>query len=68
MSADYDAVQAGISQIESEIGPVEVLVNNAGITRDGTMHKMTHEKWDKVIQTNLASCFNACHAVIEGMA
>ncbi|MES9823436.1 MAG: acetoacetyl-CoA reductase [Candidatus Thiodiazotropha endolucinida] len=64
---DFDAVQAGIAKIEEEIGPIEVLVNNAGITRDGTMHKMNFEKWDKVIQTNLASCFNACHAVISGM-
>ncbi|MCG7952742.1 MAG: acetoacetyl-CoA reductase [Candidatus Thiodiazotropha endolucinida] len=64
---DFDAVQAGIAKIEEEIGPIEVLVNNAGITRDGTMHKMNFEKWDKVIQANLASCFNACHAVISGM-
>ena len=65
--SDYDAVHAGIAQIEAKLGPVEVLINNAGITRDGTLHKMTYEKWDKVIQTNLASCFNTCRAVIEGM-
>jgi acetoacetyl-CoA reductase len=65
--SDFDAVEASIAQIEEEIGPIEILVNNAGITRDGTMHKMTFEKWDKVIQTNLASCFNTCHAVINGM-
>jgi acetoacetyl-CoA reductase len=65
--SDFEAVEASITQIEQEIGPVEVLVNNAGITRDGTMHKMNFEKWDKVIQTNLASCFNTCHAVINGM-
>jgi acetoacetyl-CoA reductase len=65
--SDFDAVEAGIAQIEEEIGPIEVLINNAGITRDGTMHKMNFEKWDKVIQTNLASCFNTCHAVINGM-
>ncbi|MES9828329.1 MAG: acetoacetyl-CoA reductase [Candidatus Thiodiazotropha sp.] len=64
---DFDAVKSGIAKIEEEIGPIEVLINNAGITRDGTMHKMNFEKWDKVIQTNLASCFNACHAVISGM-
>ncbi|MEW8028513.1 MAG: acetoacetyl-CoA reductase [Candidatus Thiodiazotropha sp.] len=64
---DFDEVEAGISKIEEEVGPIEVLINNAGITRDGTMHKMNFEKWDKVIQTNLASCFNACHAVINGM-
>lgn len=65
--SDYDAVQAGIAKIEEEFGPIEVLVNNAGITRDGTMYKMDFEKWDKVIQTNLASCFNTCHAVVGGM-
>ena len=65
--SDFDAVQAAIQQIESDLGPVEVLVNNAGITRDGTMHRMGFEQWDAVIQTNLASCFNTCRAVIEGM-
>ncbi len=65
--SDFEAVQMGTGQIESEIGPIEVLINNAGITRDGTMHKMTFEKWNKVIQTNLSSCFNVSHAVIDGM-
>lgn len=64
---DYDACQAAVAQIESEVGPVEVLVNNAGITRDGTMHKMTFEQWNAVIQTNLTSCFNMCHAILNGM-
>jgi acetoacetyl-CoA reductase len=64
---DFDAVSEGIARIEQELGPVEVLVNNAGITRDGTMHKMTHDQWQKVIDTNLGSCFNCCRAVIEGM-
>lgn len=64
---DFDAVQAAIAKIEAEVGPVEVLVNNAGITRDGTMHRMTFEQWNAVIQTNLSSCFNTCRAVIEGM-
>ena len=64
---DYDACQAAVAQIESDIGPVEVLVNNAGITRDGTMHKMTYQQWNEVIQTNLTSCFNMCHAVLNGM-
>jgi len=63
----FDDVKAGIEKIESEIGSVDVLVNNAGITRDGTMHRMDFEQWDAVIQTNLASCFNTCRAVIEGM-
>jgi acetoacetyl-CoA reductase len=64
---DFAAVAAGIGEIEAEQGPVEVLVNNAGITRDGTLHKMTYEQWNQVIQTNLSSCFNTCRAVIEGM-
>lgn len=65
--SDFDAVKAAVAAIEADIGPVEVLINNAGITRDGTMHRMTFEQWDAVIQTNLASCFNTCRAVIEGM-
>ncbi|MBW9259661.1 MAG: acetoacetyl-CoA reductase [Candidatus Thiodiazotropha sp. (ex. Lucinisca nassula)] len=65
--SDYEAVAAGIRKIEEELGPIDVLINNAGITRDSTMHKMSFENWDKVIQTNLASCFNTCHAVINGM-
>ncbi|MCG8486118.1 MAG: acetoacetyl-CoA reductase [Candidatus Thiodiazotropha sp.] len=65
--SDFEAVEAGIHKIEEELGPVDVLINNAGITRDSTMHKMSFENWDKVIQTNLASCFNTCHAVINGM-
>lgn len=65
--SDFAAVQQAIANIESEYGPVDILVNNAGITRDGTMHRMSFEQWDAVIQTNLASCFNTCRAVIEGM-
>lgn len=65
--SDFDACQNGIKEIESQLGPVEVLVNNAGITRDTTMHKMTHEQWQAVIDTNLTSCFNMCRAVIDGM-
>ena len=53
--------------IEAELGPVEVLVNNAGITRDSTMHRMSYEQWNAVIQTNLTSCFNMSRAVIDGM-
>jgi acetoacetyl-CoA reductase len=64
---DFDACQASVATIESEVGPVEVLVNNAGITRDGTMHKMSFEQWNAVIQTNLTSCFNMCKAVLNGM-
>ena len=64
---DFDACQAAVAAIESDVGPIEVLVNNAGITRDGTMHKMSFEQWNQVIQTNLTSCFNMCKAVINGM-
>jgi len=65
--SDFEACKAAIGEIESSVGPVEVLVNNAGITRDGTMHRMDFEQWNTVIQTNLSSCFNMSRAVIEGM-
>jgi acetoacetyl-CoA reductase len=65
--SDFAQCQAGIKQVEADLGPVDVLVNNAGITRDGTLHKMNFEQWNAVIQTNLSSCFNMCRAVIEGM-
>lgn len=65
--SDFEATSSAIAAIEGEHGPVDVLVNNAGITRDGTMHRMSFEQWDAVIQTNLASCFNTCRAVIDGM-
>lgn len=65
--SDFDAVKAAVDQIVSEHGPIEVLVNNAGITRDGTMHKMTFEQWQAVIDTNLTSCFNCSRCVIESM-
>ena len=65
--SDHDATTAAVAQIESDLGPVDVLVNNAGITRDGTMHRMTHDQWQAVIDTNLGSCFNCCRAVIDGM-
>ncbi|MDH3858792.1 MAG: acetoacetyl-CoA reductase [Gammaproteobacteria bacterium] len=64
---DYDACQSAVKQIVADLGPIEILVNNAGITRDGTMHKMTFEQWNEVIQTNLTSCFNMCHAVLDDM-
>ena len=65
--SDFAACQAGVAQVEADLGPVSVLVNNAGITRDGTMHKMDHDMWQAVIDTNLGSCFNMSRAVIEGM-
>ncbi|MGE3769513.1 MAG: acetoacetyl-CoA reductase [Bdellovibrionales bacterium] len=65
--SDFAAVQAGIKKIEDEYGPIEILVNNAGISKDATLHKMTFEQWDAVIRTNLTSVFNTCRSVIEGM-
>ncbi|GGW78515.1 acetoacetyl-CoA reductase [Alteromonas halophila] len=65
--SDFEQTREAINQIENDFGPIDVLVNNAGITRDGTMHRMNFENWDAVIQTNLASCFNTSKAVIEGM-
>ena len=65
--ADFEACAAGVKAVEASLGPVEVLVNNAGITRDATMHRMSFEHWNAVIQTNLSSCFNMSRAVIEGM-
>lgn len=65
--SDFDAVTFGMGRLEEEFGPIEVLVNNAGITRDGSMHKMGLEQWRTVIETNLGSCFNCSRAVIEGM-
>jgi len=65
--ADFDACQRGVAQVTKEVGPVDVLVNNAGITRDGTLHKMTKEQWRSVIDVDLTGCFNMCRAVVEGM-
>jgi acetoacetyl-CoA reductase len=65
--SDYDQCAESVARIESDLGAADVLVNNAGITRDATMHRMTFEQWNGVIQTNLSSCFNMCHLVIEGM-
>ena len=64
---DFEACKAGVAQIEADLGPVEVLVNNAGITRDGMLHRMTPENWRAVITTNLDSLFNMTRNVIEGM-
>jgi len=63
----FDQCEASIKQIEADLGPVDVLVNNAGITRDGTMHKMSPARWEEVIRTNLTSCFNMSRCVIDGM-
>ena len=65
--ANFEAVQEAVGRIAKEHGPIEIVVNNAGITRDGTLHRMSHEAWQAVIDTNLGSCFNLCRAVIDGM-
>src|SRR5256714_11954823 len=65
--SSYEACEAGLKQVEADLGPVEVLVNNAGITRDTMFHRMSPEQWGAVINTNLNSLFNMCRPVIEGM-
>jgi acetoacetyl-CoA reductase len=65
--ADFDATQAAVARVVAAHGPIEILVNNAGITRDSTLHKMTQEQWRSVIDVDLNGCFNVCRAVIEGM-
>src|SRR5215475_758807 len=65
--SSFDACAEGIKKVESEIGPIEVLVNNAGITRDVPFHKMTLDQWNAVVNTNLGSLFNMTRQVIEGM-
>jgi acetoacetyl-CoA reductase len=65
--SDYEACKAGVARVVAELGPVEVLVNNAGITRDGTIFKMTPEQWRAVLDTNLSSCFNMCSLVVNAM-
>ncbi len=64
---DFEQCRTGVAEVESDLGAVEILVNNAGITRDGVMHKMTPERWEAVLHTNLSSCFNMSRCVIEGM-
>jgi acetoacetyl-CoA reductase len=65
--ADYDASKAGIEQVEADLGPVDVVVANAGITRDAPFHKMSPEQWKEVIDTNLTGVFNTVHPVWPGM-
>ena len=64
---DFEATQAGVKAIEDALGPVDIVVNNAGITRDGTLLKMTYDMWDDVIRTNLGGCFNLAKATFPGM-
>jgi acetoacetyl-CoA reductase len=65
--SDFDAVHSGIAAIEADLGPIEVLVNNAGITRDAPFHKMSPQQWKEVIDTNLSGVFNMTHPVWPGM-
>jgi acetoacetyl-CoA reductase len=65
--ANYEACVAGLEQVAKDLGPVDVLVNNAGITRDAMLHKMKPEQWYAVVNTNLNSLFNMCRPLIEGM-
>ncbi|MFZ0196569.1 MAG: beta-ketoacyl-ACP reductase [Pseudolabrys sp.] len=65
--SSYEACADGIKKVEADVGPVEVLVNNAGITRDAMFHRMKPDQWSAVINTNLGSLFNMCRPVIEGM-
>jgi len=65
--SDFKQCEAGVARIVSEQGPIEIVVNNAGITRDGVLHRMTPEAWAAVVHTNLTSCFNLCRLVIDSM-
>ncbi len=65
--ADYDACKTGAAEVEAALGPIEVLVNNAGITRDAPFHRMSREQWQEVIDTNLSGVFNMTHPIWPGM-
>lgn len=65
--SDYEAVHHGVERVEAEIGPVDIIVNNAGITRDSTILKQSYEQWKQVIDTNLGGCFNMAKATFPGM-
>ena len=66
-AADYDASKEGIAKVEAEVGPIDVVVANAGITRDAPFHKMTPEQWKEVVDTNLTGVFNTVHPCWPGM-
>jgi len=65
--SNYAETKAAVHKIVTEVGPIEVLINNAGITRDSTMHRMSYENWEEVIHTNLTSCFNLARLTIDSM-
>jgi acetoacetyl-CoA reductase len=65
--SSFESCADGVKKVEADVSPVEVLVNNAGITKDGMFHKMTPDQWNAVVNTNLNSLFNMCRPVIEGM-
>ena len=65
--SNFEACKEGLAKVAAELGPVEIVVNNAGITRDGVLHRMSFEQWNDVVATNLTSCFNMCRNVIDGM-
>ena len=65
--SSFDDCKAGMEKVAAELGPVEVIVNNAGITRDATMKKMNRQAWDEVLDTNLGGCYNMCKAAWDGM-
>ena len=64
---DHEACLAGCKQVEDEVGPIEIVVNNAGITRDGTLLRMSYEDWTEVLRVNLGGCFNMAKACFPGM-
>ncbi|MCB5425577.1 acetoacetyl-CoA reductase [Altererythrobacter sp. CC-YST694] len=64
---DHEATLAGCAKVEAEVGPIEIVVNNAGITRDATLHKMSFEDWNEVMRINLGGCFNMAKACFPGM-
>jgi acetoacetyl-CoA reductase len=66
-AGDFEACKAAVAEIHAEVGPIEILVNNAGITRDGTLARMSRDMWDAVLDTNLGSCFNLCKLTFEDM-
>lgn len=65
--SDFEACSKGVSAVEQQLGPIGILINNAGITNDAVLHRMTSDQWTRVVNTNLGSVFNMCRHVIEGM-